>query len=249
MNETYVQRMRVTFRTEDTVKYVGHLDMFRAWERAIRRARLPLAYTQGFNPQPRMQFAAALPVGFTGEGEVVDIFLNDAVAPEELPDRLSAALPPGIRPLAAAPVPREWPSLQSQVRGADYRVEVETVDGDDAFAARLGAFLERPEAWRSRRKGKEVARYDLRPLVHDLRHTGRTAFGHAFLEEFQDRLYFGIRARVRGDHARRARRNWAARRAPGRAGLRGRAAPRHPPGAALRGRPRGKQGDARRAQR
>jgi len=180
MNETYVQRMRVTFRTEDTVKYVGHLDMFRAWERAIRRARLPLAYTQGFNPQPRMQFAAALPVGFTGEGEVVDIFLNDAVAPEELLDRLSAALPPGIRPLAAAPVPREWPSLQSQVRGADYRVEVETVDGDDAFAARLGAFQERPEAWRSRRKGKEVARYDLRPLVHDLRHTGRTAFGHAF---------------------------------------------------------------------
>ena len=53
MAETYVQRMHVTFATDDTVKYVGHLDMARAWERAIRRARLPLAYSQGFNPQAR----------------------------------------------------------------------------------------------------------------------------------------------------------------------------------------------------
>jgi radical SAM-linked protein len=54
MSETYAQRMRVTFATADTVKYVGHLDMHRAWERAIRRAGLPLAYSQGFNPQARL---------------------------------------------------------------------------------------------------------------------------------------------------------------------------------------------------
>ncbi len=80
MNETYAQRMRVWFATDDTVKYVGHLDMHRTWERAIRRAGLPLAYTQGFNPQPRLQFAAALPVGFTGRGEVADVFLNESAA-------------------------------------------------------------------------------------------------------------------------------------------------------------------------
>ena len=156
MNETYAQRMRVTFSTADTVKYVGHLDMHRAWERAIRRARLPLAYTQGFNPQARLQFAAALPVGFTGQGEVADVFLNEALDPAEFLGRLAAALPPGIRPLRAEPVAREAPSLQSQVCGAHYRVEVETDEADALFAARLDGFLARPEAWRERRKGKDV---------------------------------------------------------------------------------------------
>ena len=89
--------------------------MHHAWERAIRRARRPLAYTQGFNPQAQLQFAAALPVGFTGQGEVADVFLNEAFEPAEFLSRLTAALPPGIRPLRAEPVAPEIPSLQSQV--------------------------------------------------------------------------------------------------------------------------------------
>ena len=172
MNETYAQRMRVWFRTDDTVKYVGHLDMHRAWERAIRRAQLPLAYTQGFNPQARLQFAAALPVGFVGEREVADVFLNEELPPEVFVERLSAALPPGIRPESAEPVGRELPSLQSQVHGATYRVEVESDDDQMTFCERLAGFLERPDAWRERRKGKDVSRYDLRPLIQELRYTG-----------------------------------------------------------------------------
>jgi radical SAM-linked protein len=180
MNETYSQRMRVWFATGDTVKYVGHLDMHRTWERAIRRAGLPLAYTRGFNPQPRLQFAAALPVGFTGEAEVADVFLNEELAPEEFVARLAAALPPGMRPYRAEPVPRELPSLQSQVAGADYIVEVEAAEDEAAFCARLDAFLERSEAWRERRKGKEMARYDLRVLVHEAHHLAATQHGHRF---------------------------------------------------------------------
>lgn len=180
MTETYTQRMRVTFATADTVKYVGHLDMHRAWERAIRRARLPLAYTQGFNPQARLQFAAALPVGFTGEAEVADVYLNEVLEPAEFVARLTAALPPGIHPLRAEPVARELPSLQSQVCGATYRAEVETDESDAAFAARLTGFLARTEAWRERRKGKEFARYDLRPLVQSLVYTGSGAYGQSF---------------------------------------------------------------------
>ncbi len=180
MSETYIQRMRVTFATDDTVKYVGHLDMHRAWERAIRRAGLPLAYSQGFNPQPRLQFAAALPVGFTGQAEVADVYLDEAIVPEAFTARLAAALPPGIRPLRAEPVARELPSLQSQVCGASYRVEIETDEPAEAFAARLEAFLAQAEAWRERRKGKDVTRYDLRPLVHSLRYAGLCAYGQAF---------------------------------------------------------------------
>ena len=181
MSETYSQRMRVIYATDDTVKYVGHLDMARAWERAIRRARLPLAYTQGFHPQPRIQFAAALPVGFTGQTEVVDVFLNEELAPADFLARLALALPAGIRPTAASPVPREAPSLQSQVRGARYRVEVETDEPANAFRATLDAFLARPEAWRERRRGKKAAsRYDLRPLVQGLTYAGPCDLGQSF---------------------------------------------------------------------
>lgn len=185
MNETYAQRMRVTFATDDTVKYVGHLDIHRAWERAIRRARLPLAYSQGFNPQARLHFAAALPVGFTGEAEVADVFLNEVLGPAEFLARLSAALPPGIRPLRAEPVPRTVTALQATVCGALYRVEVETAEPVEAFCARLEAFLARAEAPRERRKGKEVSHYDLRPLVRRLTYAGPCASGQAFEVEMR----------------------------------------------------------------
>ncbi len=183
MSETYAQRMRVTFATDDSVKYVGHLDMARTWERAIRRARLPLAYSQGFNPQARLHFAAALPVGFTGQAELVDVFLNEELAPADFLARLAPALPSGIRLIAAEPVPRAWPALQAAVCGARYRVEVETDEPAAAFADRLARFMARPEAWRERRRGKEISRYDLRPLIRSLAYTGPCDLGQSFETE------------------------------------------------------------------
>jgi radical SAM-linked protein len=180
LNSAVVQRMRVAFATDDSVKYVGHLDMHRAWERAIRRAGLPLAYSQGFNPQPRIQFAAALPVGFTGLAELVDVFLYREMDSAEFLNRLVPALPGGIRPTAAWPVARKDPSLQSQVCGARYRVEVESTEAPQVFEARLAAFLACPEAWRERRRGKEVTRYDLRPLVQSLEYRGPGDQGGTF---------------------------------------------------------------------
>lgn len=174
--------MRVTYATDDSVKYVGHLDMARSWERALRRARFPLAYTQGFNPQPRIQFAAALPVGFTGQAEVVDVFLDETLTPQVFLAGLSAALPPGIRAIAAEAVSRELPSLQSQIRGASYSVSVETDEADPVFEERMAAFLAQSQVWheRSRGKKKRPKRYDLRALVQALGYAGRDSYGQAF---------------------------------------------------------------------
>jgi len=180
MSGTYAQRMRVTFSTAETVKYVGHLDLYRAWERALRRAGLPLAYSQGFNPQPRLHFAAALPVGFTGQAELLDVFLDEEVAVEDFLARLAAALPAGIRLVSAEPVPRELPALQTQVLAADYLVQVETPETSEVFREKLDGFVLRTEAWRERRRGKEVVRYDLRPLVQGIAYLGQTGYGQAF---------------------------------------------------------------------
>ncbi len=181
MNEAPpAQRLRVHYASDDSVKYVGHLDIARTWERAIRRSGLPLAYSHGFNPQPRIQFAAALPLGFTSDAEVVDIYLRTMVAPEEALERLRVALPRGIAPRKAETVAYELPSLQSLVQRAHYRVEVETDDNETAFRTRLEAFDARTHAWRERRKGKETVRYDLRPLVLEIVYAGACPLGQSF---------------------------------------------------------------------
>jgi len=178
-------RMRVVFATDESVKYVGHLDLARAWERSIRRAGLPLSYSQGFHPQPRIHFATALPVGVTGAAEVMDIYLNEEVDPDRFLARLEPALPNGIRPTSAAPVPLDLPSLQSTVCGASYGVEVETDEPDGAFCDRIETFLAKPSAWRQRRRGERLARYDLRPLVITIRCRGTCELGQAFDTEMR----------------------------------------------------------------
>ena len=170
----------MTFATNDEVKYVGHLDMARTWERAIRRSGLPLAYSRGFNPQARIQFAAALPLGFTGMAEIIDIYLTAIYDQSAALADLRAALPHGVVPVSAQSVEMGLPALQAQVMRAHYRVEVETDEGDDAFRGRLTDFMARPDAWRERRKGKETVRYDLRPLTLDLRYIGPSEIGQAF---------------------------------------------------------------------
>jgi radical SAM-linked protein len=175
-----VQRLRVTFATNDEVKYVGHLDMARTWERAIRRSGLPLAYSQGFNPQARIQFAAALPLGFTGMAEIIDIYLTSSYNHREALADLRAALPHGIIPANAESVEMGLPALQAQVAQAHYRVEVETDETNDAFRSRLADFMARPEAWRERRRGKNTVRYDLRPLVLELHYAGPSELGQVF---------------------------------------------------------------------
>jgi radical SAM-linked protein len=69
-------RLRITFAKTEAMRFTGHLDLHRTWERCFRRARLPLAYTQGFNPHPRLNLAAALPLGFTSQGEMIDAWLE-----------------------------------------------------------------------------------------------------------------------------------------------------------------------------
>lgn len=161
-------RLRITYGRGEAVKYISHLDMMRFWERAFRRAHLPLAMSQGFHPHPRISVAAPLPVGVTSEGELMDVHLDEAVAPEEALQRLRAQLTPGFEVLSAEPVPEEQASLQALVRFSEYLVDVET----DLPAADVERMLRRVLAkaelpWELTRDG-EVRHYDLRSQIADL---------------------------------------------------------------------------------
>ena len=116
-DETPRQRVRIRYAKEERIKFISHQDEFRAWERALRRAGLPLLYKQGFNPQPHIQFASPLGVGFTGLREPVDITFAPPVPLPELSERLAASLPPGLTVRDLAEVPLKTPALQSQLIG------------------------------------------------------------------------------------------------------------------------------------
>ena len=163
-----VQRLRLTFSKGEEVKYVGHLDLHNAWERAFRRARLPLAHSQGYNPRPRFQIAAALPVGVTGQAELLDVWLDERLEPGDVLRRLQPLLPPGFGVSAVEEVDLRAPALQSQMRAATYRVVVDTRETVDGLRGRVRSLLDTPTLPRQRQQKGKLRTYDLRPLIHDI---------------------------------------------------------------------------------
>ena len=160
-----VQRLRVTFARGDLLRYITHLDLMRSWERALKRADLPVAYSEGFTRHPQIALAAPLPVGATGEGELMDVFLAERMEPAEFAERLARQTPPGLTVRQVDEVPLVWPSLQSLVREWTWRAQLPPETDVGALREAVAAFLARESFPWEQRRDKEVNRYDLRALV------------------------------------------------------------------------------------
>jgi radical SAM-linked protein len=168
-------RVRITFSKSGPLRYIGHLDLYALWERAARRAGLPLAYTQAFHPQPKIYFAAPLPLGFSSRAEILDIRLQEEDADlASLPDRLNAVMPSGIDILSAEGVDENAPALQTQVIAAEYEVSLEKNLDTTELRHRISALMSSKELLRTRRDKQ----YNLRPLIEEL-----TAITHPSQEQ------------------------------------------------------------------
>jgi radical SAM-linked protein len=152
-------RVRIRFSKTPAMRYTGHLDLHRAWERTFRRAGLPLAYSQGFHPQPRLNLACALPLGFTSECEILDAWLEDEASLDEVGAALAVALPPGMRIHTLETVDPHAPALQTQVLAAAYQVTLLDPLPD------LGERLEKINSAESLPRQRRGKPYDLRPLI------------------------------------------------------------------------------------
>jgi radical SAM-linked protein len=174
-------KYRVRFSKHGKIRFTSHRDVARIWERALRKAMLPVAYTEGFSPRPKLSFGLALSTGHESLGEYLDIdFAADAatVTIEELPTRLGPALPIGIDVQAAAPVEPGTPSLQQAVESCTWRIEVTGAPVaaiEDAVTRALAA--DQLVVTRAR-KGNEVTD-DLRPLILSLAVRGPNPTGPA----------------------------------------------------------------------
>lgn len=161
-------RLRLVFAKKSPIKYISHLDLSLSWERALRRARIPLAYSQGFNPRPKMQFASGLPLGTTGTAEIVDIFVTGAVDPADALAHVRAALPVGIELHSVQEVPLKSPTLQHLLRQAEYRVLVETELSTEELSSRIHELLATDKIIQTRYRRKKEEAFDLRPWLHEL---------------------------------------------------------------------------------
>jgi len=157
-------RLRVTFSKSGLLTYTSHLDLARAWERSLRRAGVGLAYSGGFNPRPKLQLAAALPLGHTGEAELLDVWLEKPMLATDFVGALVPVLPDGLIVSQVCQVTLKEPALQTQVVAAEYGVAVEWNEPEERVEARIEKVLAATELLQERR-GK---RYDLRPLIERL---------------------------------------------------------------------------------
>lgn len=119
------QRIRITFAKITAMRYTGHLDLRRAWERTFRRAGLPLAYSQGYTPRPQFNFAAPLPLGFLSTYELADFWLEEHRRLEIIHHKLAQAAPPGITLREVLDIPHlHRDKLPTLVQAADYEVRL-----------------------------------------------------------------------------------------------------------------------------
>ena len=172
------QRVRFTYEKGEAIKFISHQDETRLWERTLRRADLPLLYKQGFNPQPHIQFAAPLGLGMTGARELLDVVFSPPLPLDELTARIRENLPPGVQLLAGEEVPLKAVSPHSLTIGADYTILI-YADANEVsdleLRAKIDAFLGKREHWRERERHGRRYRYNLRPLVFELRYSGYDA--------------------------------------------------------------------------
>jgi radical SAM-linked protein len=172
------QRVRITYEKGEPIKFISHQDEFRLWERTLRRADLPLLYSQGFSPQPQIQFASPLGVGITGVQEFLDITLSTPLPLPEITDCIRAKLPPGVAVHVVEEVPVKTEALQNLLIGADYTILLYAEPGEIAptlIKEQIERFLQTSTVWRERERKGEKYVYNLRPLVFELRYEGYDA--------------------------------------------------------------------------
>ena len=159
------------------MRYTGHLDLQSAWERTFRRANLPLAYSQGFHPQARLNLACALPLGFTSQCELLDAWLETPQPVDQVLAALVKAAPPGIQITHLEEITDRQPALQTQVNAAEFTVTL--LDSAPELETRMAEMLAviAPEA------------YIARVSVHDVAHIRKTkkAIRRAFEVQIEGR--------------------------------------------------------------
>ena len=161
-------RIRLRFTKKGSARFLSHHDLMRFFERAIRRAGLPVKMSQGFNPRPKFSIAAALGVGVAAQNEILDIELDEAIDPAVVRKRLSQMLIPGIEIVSAGEARRK------SARVAAARYEVRLPSDSDLPQGAVDALIAQDEVIVERTAKKTIKRINIRPCILDIQRSGPT---------------------------------------------------------------------------
>jgi len=163
-----MQRLRIRFTRGEEIRFISHLDLMRLWQRALNRAGIVLAYSEGYNPHPRLSLAAPLALGVTSEAELMDIVLIKWISPHLFTSAVGRQLPIGLEINGVYNTALTLPSLQSQVRFAEYTVVLKTDKGQPDIETSVNSLLDKDSLPWQHQRDTGPRHYDLRKLINDL---------------------------------------------------------------------------------
>jgi radical SAM-linked protein len=164
-----MQRIRIYYAKTQALRYTGNLDVHKIWERTLRRAKLPLAYSQGFHPQPRLNQACQLPLGMLSRAEIIDIWLDPDLPLEQVEGQLANNIQPGIEIDHLENIDLHEPALQTRVAASRFQVTLLTLPGESQIsAAELGERVTTLLSAESLPRERRDKPYDLRPFIQQL---------------------------------------------------------------------------------
>lgn len=161
-------KIRIRFRKWGVMKFVGHLDTMRYFQKAIRRAGIDITYSAGYSPHQIMSFAAPLGVGLTSDGEYLDIEVNTAGPSKEAVEALNATMAEGVEVISFRKLPEDAKNAMSIVAAADYRVSFSPEARMPDLERLAGLFMAQSEMLITKKTKKSEAVTDLKPMIHEL---------------------------------------------------------------------------------
>lgn len=167
--------MKLLLRLEkgEKVKYISHLDMQRLFQRALRRAKLPCAYSQGFNPHVLVSFACALPVGVCSKAEYAEVVLERFVSPTECMARLNEVLPDGVKILNACEPKDTDPTVGSVIALAEYSFMLKD---SGSVQDKLDSMIKKEEILIEKKTKKGFATVNVRNMIHSVKQKGNMLY-------------------------------------------------------------------------
>lgn len=165
-------KIRIKFKKSGVMKFIGHLDMMRYFQKAMRRACIDIAYSEGYSPHQIMSFAAPLGVGITSEGEYLDIEIHDSITSQAAVEALNATMVDGVEVVSFRELPEHAKTAMSIVAAADYKVfykqAAEVLLPYEELQVKLHAFYDEAETILVTKKTKKSEKeMDLKQLVYD----------------------------------------------------------------------------------
>lgn len=162
-------KVRVKFRKYGPVRFIGHLDVMRFFQKCIRRAGIDVAYTTGYSPHQIMSFAAPLGVGLTSDGEYMDIECNSVTTSRDMTERFNRASVPGIEIVSVVLLPESAGNAMASVAAADYTVRFrEGREPSFDYMGKLSDFYAQREILITKETKKNTLTVDIRPGIYEL---------------------------------------------------------------------------------